>query len=71
MRSETFVCRHVKRGIIGVQFTPTMVSGFMEIHSEVLEERRWANVAKQACIWDFKLYKRHKPNRLKRGVLQI
>jgi len=46
MRSETFVCRPVKRVIIGVQFTPTLASGFMEIHSEVLKERRWSNVAK-------------------------
>lgn len=45
MRSKMFVCRHVKRRIIGVQFTP-MASGFMEIHSEVLKERRWADVAK-------------------------
>jgi len=46
MRSQTFACRHVKRRIIGVQFTPTLASGFMEIHSEVLKERRWADVAK-------------------------
>ena len=51
MRSETFVCRNVKRRIIGVQFTPTLASGFMEIHSEVLKERRWADVAKLTVMY--------------------